>query len=90
MTSQVFTIHGLTNPSLVGGVDKNGFDLASCAIAQISSALYLTSDLWSGFIDNATPTNNKLRIPKGCDFKIWENTVYGQIPVCCSCNGIQG
>jgi hypothetical protein len=70
MTSQVFTIHGTTNNSAV-------FDGASSTIAQISSALYLTSDLWSGFIHGTVPDSNSIRIPKGCDLKLWESTIYG-------------
>ena len=70
MTSQVFTIHGTTSLAV-------GYDLVSSAIAQSSSALFLASDMWSGYIHGTTPDSNSFRIPKGCDLKIWESTVYG-------------
>lgn len=73
MTSQIFTIHGTTN----NYTSTYGYDCASSAIAQISSALFLTSDLWSGFVHATIPDSNSIRIPKGCDLKLWESTVYG-------------
>ena len=41
--------------------------------------MYLTSYLWSGNVVNQSDNlgASVFRIPKGCNFKIWENTIYG-------------
>lgn len=70
MTSQIFTIHATT--ALSG-------DWTSSALAQTSGILNLYSDMWSGIIINQSDNLGLgvFRVPKGCDFKIWENTLYG-------------
>lgn len=75
MTSQIFTIHATTVLSNATVSVLN--DYASCAITGISGTMFMASDLWSGYIDDTTANNNVIRIPKGCDLKIWESTVYG-------------
>jgi hypothetical protein len=71
MTSQIFTIHATTT--------SGGDDRVSSALAQISGIMNMYSDLWSGNIVNQTDNlgTGVFRIPRGCDFKIWQNTVYG-------------
>jgi hypothetical protein len=69
MSSDVFTIHATTC--------SNAATLQSGTIASASGALFLASDLWSGHIHATLPENNTIRVPKGCDLKIWDATVYG-------------
>lgn len=73
MTSQVFTIHATTNTS---GCLNDG---VSSTLTQASGIMFLTSDLWSGNVVNQSDALGAgvFRIPKGCNFKIWENTLYG-------------
>jgi hypothetical protein len=49
----------------------------SAAITQASGTLFITSDLWSGHVNGTTPSQNVFRIPRGCDLKIWEASIYG-------------
>jgi hypothetical protein len=70
MTSQVFTIHATSCSNAV-------YDLVSAAIPSTSGAMFLASDLWSGHVHGTLPPSNTIRVPKGCDLKIWEASVYG-------------
>ena len=72
MTSQVFTIHTATMSGAL-------YDGSSSALAQTSGLMFLGSSLWSGSVVNQSDAlgANVFRIPRGCDLKIWENTLYG-------------
>lgn len=76
MTSELFMIHATTCSDAT-------YTLQSSAIVNFSGAMYLASDLWSGFVTNTAGTlavaNNSIRIPKGTAFKIWESAIYGQV-----------
>jgi hypothetical protein len=77
MTSELFALHATTCSDAT-------YTLQSSAIVNFSGAMYLASDLWSGFVTNTAgtlaTTNSSIRVPKGCAFKIWESSVYGQVP----------
>lgn len=77
MTSELFMLHATTCSDAT-------YSLQSSAIANFSGAMYLASDLWSGYVTNTAGTlavaNNYVRIPKGTAFKIWESCAYGQVP----------
>jgi hypothetical protein len=74
MTSELFSIFATTCSNYVNPV-------ASSAIVntQFSGAMFLASDLWSGYV-STTKANNAFWIPKGTAFKIWESKIGGQIP----------
>lgn len=69
MTSELFTIHATTC--------SNAVTYQSGAISSESGAMFLASDLWSGHVHGTLPASNVIRVPKGCDLKIWDAAVYG-------------
>ena len=69
MTSQLFTIHATTC--------SNAVTYQSGATPAASGAMFLASDLWSGHIHATDETKNTFLVPKGCDLKIWDASVYG-------------
>jgi hypothetical protein len=69
MTSQLFTIHATTC--------SNAVTYQSGAIGAASGAMFLASDLWSGHIHATAPESNTFLVPRGCDLKIWDASVYG-------------
>jgi len=64
MASELFSVFAMTSSWAAGGYT----DYATPADAHTSGSMLLTSSIWNGYA-----TDNCIRIPKGCAFKVWES-----------------